>query len=135
LLLVKTAKLAGSSSDSNSEFQDLKTRIWRQCRSSGEYLLKVSLLNVPDQVLLTIIGQHYAAKNFYGIKFLGRYIEIYPRKSIIGKVITESVQYKKQKIYLLLCKAIKGISKFIQFSLTDIPYLFDNELERTLRKL
>jgi hypothetical protein len=106
--LVKTNELASTANDSNSEFQDLKTRIWRHSRSPGGYLLDVSSLNVPDQVHLGVIGQQYGAKNFYGIKFLGRiqqrYIEIYPRKSISDKLMTEGVQYEKQKIRLLCCK-------------------------------
>lgn len=137
-LLIKSIEPAGSSNDSNSESRDLKTRIWRHSRSPGGYLLDVSSLNIPDQVHLTTIGQQYGAKNFYGIKFLGRtqqrYIEIYPGKTILHKFETEGVHYEKQKIRLLPCKAIEGNGKVIQISLTDIPYLPDNEITDGLKE-
>jgi hypothetical protein len=101
--------------------------------------MDVSSLNVPDQVHLRTIAQQYGAKNFYGIKFLGRtqqrYIEIYPRDSIIDKFVTEGVQYEDQKVRLLPCKAIAGAGKVIQISLLDIPYISDDkELEKGLEK-
>jgi hypothetical protein len=64
-LLAKTTRLVSSFNDSNSEFRDIKTRIWRHSRFPEGYLLDVSSLNVPGQVYLSVIGRQYEAKNFY----------------------------------------------------------------------
>jgi hypothetical protein len=62
-----------------------------------------------------------------------RYIEIYSRKSIIDKFITEGVQYEKQRLVFFLVKLLREPVKLYS-SLTDIHYLLDGELEKDLKE-
>ncbi|KAI7889499.1 uncharacterized protein EV154DRAFT_402947, partial [Mucor mucedo] len=61
------------------------------------FLLDISKVPTISDVehLTTIAHQYSGAKNFYGIKFLGksseRYIEIYPSNEILTKFTAEGV--------------------------------------------
>ncbi|KAK4518210.1 2-oxoisovalerate dehydrogenase subunit alpha, mitochondrial [Mucor velutinosus] len=117
----------------------IKTRIWRNARTSVGYFLDISkVATMTEQQHLKIIDQQYKASNFPGIKFLGRnaqrYIEVYPNKDIVERFLTEGVIYETEnsKIQLFPCKAVDGEGKLIQITLTDIPFLPQEQLSQEL---
>ncbi|KAK4515183.1 Glycerophosphocholine phosphodiesterase [Mucor velutinosus] len=117
----------------------IKTRIWRNARTSDGYFLDISkVATMTEQQHLKIIDQQYKASNFLGIKFLGknaqRYIEVYPNKDIVERFLTEGVIYETEnsKIQLFPCKAVDGEGKLIQITLTDIPFLPQEQLLQEL---
>ncbi|KAG2192871.1 hypothetical protein INT47_006043 [Mucor saturninus] len=109
----------------------IRTSIWRHARSRQGFLLDISKVPTISDVehLTTIAHQYSGAKNFYGIKFLGksskRYIEIYPSNEILTKFTDEGVYYEKLKTRLLPCPAIEGDGKEITDELLPGEVLSD----------
>jgi hypothetical protein len=137
--MMETIVTSSISNNSNNESKEIRTRIWRHGRSPKGYLLDISKIPaLTDYQHLVAINAQYGAKNFNGVKFLGkpaqRYMELYPHDSILKQFAEQEVAYQDEKIRLIPCKSLEGAGKVVQVNLSDIPLIGTAEVLKTTRE-
>jgi hypothetical protein len=128
-------------SDNTQPDTTIRSTIWRHARVSNGFFLDISKIpNVTEQQHLEYLAdQHGGARNFNGIKFIGknkeRYLEVYPVPDIITSFTTQGVYYENPRLRLLPCKALEGEGEVVQLNLSELPPLGEDRITSELSEV